>query len=98
MNEGDLMDKFPCTNCGACCKSIAGTDVLADYDLGNGQCKFLDDKTNNCSIYKDRPLFCRIDDAYEQVFYNQFSKEEYYKLNAQACNQLQVKLGIGGRV
>lgn len=61
----------------------------------DGQCKFLDGETNNCSIYKDRPLFCRIDDAYEQVFHKQFSKEEYYKLNAEACNQLQVKLRIG---
>lgn len=88
------MDKFPCTNCGACCKSITGIDFLAEFDLGHGQCKFLNEKNNQCSIYQDRPLLCRIDEAYEKIYANHFSKEEFYKLNAVACNELQLKLGI----
>lgn len=94
MLKGDQTGKFPCTNCGACCRSIDGTAFLVDYDLGNGQCKFLDDGNKQCTIYSDRPLICRIDEAYEKIFQAQYSKEEYYQLNAEACNQLQVKLGI----
>jgi uncharacterized protein len=86
------MDKFPCTNCGACCRSITNAEHLKDFDLGNGQCIYLED--NQCSIYKNRPLLCRIDEAYEKVFYQWYSKEEYYQLNAMACNELQVKAGL----
>jgi uncharacterized protein len=88
------MEQFPCTECGACCRSIASANHLKDFDLGNGQCKFLDEKNSQCKIYMNRPLLCRIDEAYEQVFYQWYSKEEYYKLNSNACNELQVKLGI----
>lgn len=88
------MGGFPCTNCGACCKSIAGIDFLAEFDLGNGHCKFLNAENNQCAIYQERPSLCRIDESYEKIFFNQFSKEEFYKINAIACNELQSKLGI----
>lgn len=89
------MISFPCTQCGACCKSISGIDFLATYDRGDGQCKYLDESTNQCRNYENRPLLCNIDRAFEELFHNQMSKSEYYRLNALACNTLQEQQGIG---
>ena len=86
-----MKPKFPCTQCGACCKSIEGIDFLANYNE-NGRCNKLVD--NRCSIYDDRPLLCRIDEAYEQIFSPYITKQAFYEQNALACNQLQEKLGI----
>jgi hypothetical protein len=42
-------------------------------------------------VYSERPLLCRIDECYEVFFKEQFSKEEYYKLNYMICKELQNK-------
>lgn len=88
------MNQFPCTQCGACCKSIASVEFLSEFDDGRGKCKYLDDVSNKCEIYSKRPLLCRIDEAYEQFFYENFTKREYYKMNAEACNKMQIQAGI----
>lgn len=85
------MSVFPCTSCGACCSSIEGIDFLADYN-NNGKCDML--KNNRCTIYDSRPLLCRIDEAYDQLFSDFMTKKEFYFENARACNQLQEKLNI----
>lgn len=82
---------FPCTSCGACCSSIEGIDFLAEYNQ-EGKCTNLSD--NRCSIYDSRPLLCRIDDAYEELFSTYMTKEDFYRENAKACNELQMKMGI----
>ena len=48
-------------------------------------------KGNLCSIYEDRPLFCRIDDCYEQFFKEKYTLDEFYKLNYEICNKLKNK-------
>jgi len=88
------MNDFPCTQCGACCKSITGIDFLKDFDRGDGQCTFLDEQTNLCTNYDERPLLCNIDRAFNELFVTQLSKESYYELNARACNELQKKHSI----
>lgn len=85
------MMKFPCTQCGACCSSIEGIDFLAQYNQ-NGQCIKLVD--HQCSIYEERPLLCRIDEAYDEIFSKHMTRQAFYEQNAKACNQLQEKLGI----
>jgi Fe-S-cluster containining protein len=45
-------------------------------------------KGNLCSIYQSRPLICRIDDAYDVFFKEKMTLEEYYKLNKEACENL----------
>ena len=50
-------------------------------------CKYL--KGNDCSIYEDRPLLCRIDDSYDRMFYSLMSREKFYEINKQACKKLQ---------
>lgn len=85
------MNAFPCTSCGACCSSIEGIDFLKDFNV-HGQCRMLSD--NKCTIYESRPLLCRIEESYSQLFSNFMTKEEFYLQNAIACNQLQEKLNI----
>lgn len=87
------MKSFPCTSCGACCKSIKGIDFLKEHDSGDGCCKYLDEN-NLCSIYEERPLLCNIDRAYAMIFSANYSKEEFYSINAEACNKLQSSLCI----
>ncbi|MDF2789137.1 MAG: hypothetical protein K0S80_2235 [Neobacillus sp.] len=82
------MKKFPCTSCGACCRSIKYIDFLKEYDRGDGCCKYLGDD-NLCAIYKDRPLLCNIEKAYLEIFSNNLLLEDYYLLNAKSCNELQ---------
>lgn len=81
--------KFNCDKCGLCCKSLAGNPIYKDLDRGDGICKFLVD--NLCSIYEDRPLLCRVDDAYNEYFKNSMTLEEYYKENYKICNILKLK-------
>jgi Fe-S-cluster containining protein len=88
------MIKFPCTECGACCKSLKGVLLLQDLDRGDGICKYFNETTNLCMIYEERPLLCNIDKSYELIFFSEMTKENYYELNIASCNLLQEKLGI----
>lgn len=77
---------YKCDKCGACCRNLTLSPLYKDLDRGDGVCKYLNG--NLCSIYKMRPLLCRIDDSYEAFFKNLMSKEEYYKLNHTVCDKL----------
>ena len=77
---------FQCDQCGLCCKNLKLSSIYAELDRGDGNCKYL--KGNLCSIYSDRPLVCRIDESYEVFFKDNFSKEEYYRLNYEMCDKL----------
>ena len=80
---------FKCDKCGLCCKSLAGNPIYKDLDRGDGICKYLVD--NLCSIYDNRPLLCRVDDAYNEYFKNCMTLEEYYEGNYKICNILKLK-------
>lgn len=68
--------KFNCDKCGLCCKAI--------------NCKYLT-KENTCSIYETRPLVCDIERGYYEVFKDQMTKREWYKLNEDVCNALKAR-------
>lgn len=85
------MKTFPCTSCGACCSSIVGIDFLKEFNQ-DGKCSML--KNNKCTIYESRPLLCKIDESYDQIFSSYMTKEDFYLQNAKACNELQEKLNI----
>lgn len=55
----------------------------------HGVCKYL--SGNLGSIYKDRPLLCRVDDSYEAFFKGSVSRETYARLNYEACKRLKQK-------
>ena len=82
---------FPCSNCGLCCQNISTVKELKDFDLGNGICKFYVTETQSCGIYETRPDICRVDKMFTLKYYKDYSKEEFYKLNAKACNEIQAK-------
>ncbi len=80
---------FICNQCGECCRHLGQSEVYAKLDRGDGVCRYL--KRNICSIYKNRPLLCRVDECYEMFFKSQYNYEEYKKLNYEACNLLKRK-------
>jgi len=67
---------------------IGDTELLKEFDRGDGVCKYLTDD-RKCAIYEDRPDICRVDKMYEKVYYKYFSKREFYIKNAEICNSLQ---------
>tara|TARA_R100000152_G_C6755503_1_gene179222 strand:+ start:567 stop:938 length:372 start_codon:yes stop_codon:yes gene_type:complete len=100
-------EKFPCTRCGACCANIGQlveTAKLYETDLGfnfpineDGSCghkvsttKDNGDSCTGCGIYETRPVICRIEFGVP----DSMTTEEYFKLTAEACNQLQEQQGI----
>ena len=60
---------------------------LMEFDRGDGACRYL--VNNECSIYENRPLICRIDEMYEEEYSKSYTKEEFYQLNLKVCHELQ---------
>ena len=82
---------FECDMCGECCRNISGVELLAEYDNGNGVCKYL--IGNKCSVYEKRPLICKVDDFYDMYLSDQMSREEFYRQNHNACVLLKNRRG-----
>lgn len=80
---------FKCDKCGLCCKSIGGNPFYGELDRGDGICKFLDGKL--CSIYKKRPLLCRLSESYDAFFSDLMTKDQFYDLNYRACKKIKQK-------
>lgn len=74
---------FQCKMCGRCCRNLDKSDLYNFLNRGDGVCKFLRD--NECSIYDERPIICRVDDSYEMFFKDKLSIDEYYQLNYEGC-------------
>ncbi|XP_059305681.1 uncharacterized protein LOC132057212 [Lycium ferocissimum] len=84
-------------NCGACCKLEKGPnfpsaeeifDDPSDVELFNslvgsdGWCIHFDKSTRKCSIYADRPYFCRVEPDIFETLYGIEKK----KFNKEACS------------
>lgn len=82
------MDKFQCSKCGACCRNLDKSIHFAEYHSGDGVCMYLDDSTNLCTIYEQRPLLCNIDEAYDTYFKTYMTREEYNTQNHNVCESL----------
>lgn len=98
--------KFKCVPCGACCHNIKnaltavgvhpGLDkAIKDFPfkLDDGKCPKL--KKNRCSIYKDRPLLCRIDDIYTEYPDLAESREAWHLINHKKCDVMKQSLEDG---
>lgn len=84
--------KFDCSKCGLCCRSLGRNPMFRELgmDPGDGVCKFLDQETNLCTIYEDRPLICRVDDLYDELqLSKKMTKSEWHKMNSDICKKLQ---------
>ena len=80
---------FKCSQCGECCKHLDRSELYRELDRGDGVCRYL--SGNLCSIYENRPLLCRIDESYDKYFSEIYTRDEYYRLNEQACKILQLE-------
>lgn len=78
--------KFKCSQCGECCRHLDRSELYRDLDRGDGICRYL--TGNLCSIYETRPLLCRVDESYEAFFSEIYTRDEYYRLNEEACRIL----------
>ena len=77
-----------CSQCkGLCCRRIGQFQFMKIYDRGDGVCKYLTEE-NKCEIYDHRPLICNTDRLYELFYVNKITREEYDRLNDEACEQL----------
>lgn len=85
------MRSFPCTSCGECCKNVHLSELTAYLDRGDGTCHHFDSIKNLCTIYKDRPLVCRVEDYYYQYLSNIYEWEEFIQLNLNICRTLQTQ-------
>ena len=81
---------FQCERCGACCRAIGRSVIYRHLDCGDGTCSHLDKDTNDCKIYHDRPIICRVEDAYLAGLFDKMniSEREFYEMNRKICNAL----------
>jgi len=80
---------FPCEQCGSCCRRVGDNFLGKSMALPDGSCKNLDKSTNLCKIYKERPIFCRVDDYYDKYMSNFMTREEFYQKNKECCKKWQ---------
>lgn len=78
---------FKCNKCGQCCRNLNLNSVYKELHNGDGICIWLNEK-NECSIYDNRPLLCRIDEGYNKFFKDSMTIEEYYYENYKVCKML----------
>ena len=83
-----MSNPFPCTGCGACCRSVRLSELTAALDRGDGACRHLDDVQNICTIYDVRPDICNIKRTYEQHYKSSISWSKFVALNQIACDDL----------
>ena len=85
--------EFPCNSCGLCCRHVDRSDITKLLDRGDGVCGYFIDKTSKCSIYSERPSFCRVEESY-YLFESMMSLGDYYGANAHICNLLHHEHGL----
>ena len=76
---------FPCERCGCCCRKVGEVFFAKSMALEDGSCKYLDKSSNLCTIYDERPIFCRVDEYYDKCMSDQMSREEFYRQNKEIC-------------
>ena len=72
-------------NCGACCKfdlnkrnnlsdklNVEDIALIKQMTSKDGWCKYLDRKNKKCTIYKNRPHFCRVSKF--SILFQEYSK------------------------
>lgn len=77
-----------CKGCKAyCCRLVGKFPYMEQYDRGDGVCRLLTDD-NRCSDYEHRPPICNTELLYERYFSKFMSKNDYERMNADACKKL----------
>ena len=83
------MNAFPCTACGLCCRKVGLAVETWPLDRGDGVCRYLEEGSNLCGVYEQRPDICRVDRQYESNYKGRFTWDEFVALNVAVCRKLQ---------
>lgn len=84
-----LNPKFPCTQCGACCRHVHLADETKFLDRGDGICHHYDIDSKLCSIYETRPLICQVEKQFQLNYQDRFKWNEFIEINQAACRLLE---------
>lgn len=76
---------FDCDKCGLCCIGLNKHELMKDMHNGDGICKHLDLDTRLCRIYDERPIYCRVEEYYDEHLSDEMEKETFMQLNYEAC-------------
>lgn len=87
-----MQTPFPCVRCGLCCRNIGKVEQLQNVDDGSGTCVHLQ-SDNLCGIYVERPLWCNVAEAFNNVFRQIMSEHEFIVRNLEICIELNRKAG-----
>jgi len=91
----NFVNKFPCTQCGCCCKSIGKIKELSFVDFpykadSNGICEMLTED-NKCKVYDSRPTICNIKKLAKTLGIPTY---RFYKENIKECNKMITESGL----
>lgn len=85
--------KFPCIECGLCCRLSGKVPQLAGWKDSSGRCRYFDEMTNHCRIYSRRPDICNVSAMYKLYFQNTMTEKEFYRKNLEVCLRLNQEAG-----
>lgn len=89
--------KPECDTCTAlCCRNIPNEYQIVFCLSGTSICKHLDQTTNKCTIYQERPLICNVTEYHNCSLKlangtsetPKINKDEWYEINYQSCKRL----------
>ena len=84
-----MPSKFPCTQCGLCCRNVHLAEQTKYLDRGDGTCRHYSETDKNCQIYESRPEICRVDLQYKNHYADRLSWNSFVELNLEVCKILQ---------
>lgn len=84
---------FECDCCGLCCMHIDESGLDEGLNRGDGVCKYFDEKTHLCRIYRERPLICSVDRFYEAYLSSKITREDFYRTNYLSCKKIKERYG-----
>jgi uncharacterized protein len=100
LTNKERTELFPCTQCGACCRTTEALEAIGLSVKDDGSCEHLTETADDeghaiyeCEIYQDRPDICRVD----RSCFDRTSEEDYVEWTAEICNILQLKEGLPER-
>lgn len=85
---------FPCNSCGLCCRIVGKNPAGAFLNRGDGICRYLNLENNQCTIYENRPMICRVKEFYLSNLQQQISWTKFIDENVKICHQLQKEAGL----
>ena len=88
MNRSIEKQPFPCNSCGKCCRKVSSSKETVWLDRGDSVCKYLNEETNKCTIYTQRPLVCRVEDYYDKNLSQHYSWDDFIEINIKICESL----------